>query len=148
MATHQPTSSASSPPHPAPARHTVSNFALGFGLLAAPFAWAVDEMALYFVASRLCEMKTYNVTETLARATSPWFIAISVVAFIVALAGVWVACDSWRRSRNEKEGSGHHLVEVGEGRTRFLAMTGMVTSIGFAIAFLFIFSQMFVAPLC
>jgi hypothetical protein len=126
----------------------VSNFALGFGLLAAPFAWAVDEMALYFVASRQCEMQAYAVSEPLLRAVSPWFIGVSMMTFIIALAGAWVAFDCWKRSRYEKQGSGHHLVEVGEGRTRFLAMTGLVTSTGFAIAFLFIFSQMFVVPLC
>ena len=145
MATEQYTSAA--PPHPAPARHEVSRFALGFGLLAAPLAWAVDELALYFIASRLCEMKTYSVAEGLSRATSPLFIVISVVTFAVALAGTWVAYNSWKNSRHEKHGSGHTLVEIGEGRTRFLAMTGLITSSGFAIAFIFMFSQLFVAPL-
>lgn len=148
MATNLSTSPTSSPPHPAPARHSVGKLALAFGLLAAPFAWAVDEMALYFVASRLCEMKTYNVTESLARATAPWFIVVSLAMFALAVAGAWVAYDSWNKSRHEKQGSGHNLVEVGEGRTRFLAMSGLVTSVGFSIAFLFIFTQMFVAPLC
>lgn len=136
------------PHHPAPQRHVVSRFALGFGLLAAPFAWALDELALYFVASRLCEMKTYNIEETLARATSPWFVGITLLTFAIAFAGTAVAYSSWRKSRDEKQGTGHALIEIGEGRTRFLAMTGLITSAGFCIAFIFIFSQLFVAPLC
>ena len=143
-----PQSSSASPPHPAPERHSVSRAALWFGLLAAPLAWAIDELVLYYVASHLCELKTHDLAGTLARGTSPWFIGVSVAALLVALAGVWVSYGSWHKSQREKGGSEAKLIEVGEGRTRFLAMCGLLTSVGFLIGFLFIFSQLWVAPLC
>ena len=144
-----PQSSSAAPSHPGPARRQVSAFALWFGLLAAPLAWAADELLLYYIASRLCASQAANDTaEMLGRATSPWFTVVSVAALLIALAGVWVAYDSWNKSAREKQGSEHHLLEVGEGRTRFLAMCGLLTSVSFAVGFLFIFSQLWVAPLC
>ena len=140
--------SSAAPSHPGPSRRRVSTFALWFGLLAAPLAWAADELLLYFIASRLCGLKTYDTAEPLIRGTSLWFIVVSVVALLIALAGAWVAYDSWQKSAREKQGSEHRLLEVGEGRTRFLAMCGLLSSVSFSIGFLFIFSQLWVAPLC
>lgn len=140
--------SPASPAHPAPHRDKVSGGALAFGLLAAPAAWGVNELAQYYLASRLCLMKSSVGAPALSRADHPGFIAIALATFLITLWGVWMAAGCWQRSRNEHLGEGHHLIERGEGRTRFLAMTGLITSAGFAIAFLFMFAQLFMAPLC
>jgi hypothetical protein len=49
------------------------------------------------------------------------------------LIGAYVSYGSWRKTREEREGSHHHLMEVGEGRTRFFAFAGMFTSLIFAL---------------
>lgn len=126
----------------------MSSAALWFGLFAAPAAWALDELLQYFMASRLCGMNASNTAQMLTRADAPGLSVVGIVTFIIALAGLWVALSNWRQSREEQSGSGHHLIERGEGRTCFLAMAGLLTSCGFAVAFLFIFAQLYVAPLC
>jgi hypothetical protein len=45
-------------------------------------------------------------------------------------------------------GGSHHLVEVGEGRSRFLAVCGMVTAGGFFIAIAFNTLSVLLVPLC
>jgi len=121
---------------------------LWFGILAAPLAWSAQELFSYGVASRLCGMKSARTAAALATATSPWFMTILIVTFLMALAGLLVAARSWRRTREERRGSGHHLPHPAEGRARFMAMWGLLTSIGFVIAFFFTAAYMVAAPVC
>jgi hypothetical protein len=44
---------------------------------------------------------------------------------LVALIASWRV---WQRTANEHQGSHHELLEVGEGRTRFMAMSGLIVS--------------------
>src|SRR3569832_1004362 len=95
-----------SPHHPSPGRAAVSNAALWLGLLAAPLAWAIAELILYYMASYFCEMKTYDTAATFASAASPWFIVVSMFAFIVSIAGIWISYKNWAFSKKEKQGPG------------------------------------------
>jgi hypothetical protein len=137
-----------SPEHPAQARHSLSLSALWFGLLAAPLAWSSEELFGYFIASHFCTMKSSTSAASVALATSPWFAGLTIIAYIVAFAGLWVAIGNWRKTREEHRGSGHHLLELGEGRTRFMAMWGFLASIAAVIGLVFITIQMVAAPLC
>jgi hypothetical protein len=137
-----------SPEHPAHARHALGLSALWFGILAAPLAWSAEELISYFIASHLCKMKSSTGIVSVALTTSPWFSGLSFVTYVVAFAGLWVAISNWRKTREEHRGSGHHLLELGEGRTRFMAMCGLLASIAAVIGLLFITTQMIVAPLC
>lgn len=136
------------PSHPGPARGAVSGWALAFGLLAAPLAWSLDELASYIVAANECQLKGSGDATTMIRGDSPAYLVITVITVLIALAGLWVATQNWRKTRNEHPGSGHHLVALGEGRTRFVAMAGLMTSIGFTLGFLYVLLQMYAAPLC
>ncbi|HEY7986115.1 MAG TPA: hypothetical protein VIE17_04220, partial [Methylophilaceae bacterium] len=71
-----------------------------------------------------------------------------VIAGIVTLAAGAAAVNSWLKTRHELEGSADHILEVGEGRSRFLAISGLLTSAGFIIAFLFFSSTLLIAPVC
>lgn len=146
MNAHSGTSSSRG--HAAPARHAVGKWALWFGILGAPGAWLVVQMFDYGAASQFCGARSAEPAAQLVRATAPSFLWLTGLAFLVALAGCWVAYRNWRRTRNEQSGSGHHLLELGEGRTRFMAMCGLVTSVSFSLAFLFTGAYMIVAPLC
>jgi hypothetical protein len=146
------TGSSASPAHPSPARREVGPFRLLFGLLAAPLAWSADELFSYGVASRLCRMKAAGSTQGLTVADSPWFWILLAGTAAIAIAGFMVALGNWRRTRSEQSrspgGSGHHLLELGEGRSRFLSMCGMLVSGGFLIAFVFMLASLILAPLC
>jgi hypothetical protein len=85
---------------------------------------------------------------SVALTTSPWFAGLSFVTYVVAFAGLWIAIANWRRTREEHGGSGHHLLELGEGRTRFMSMWGLLASIAAVIGLVFITTQMVAAPLC
>jgi hypothetical protein len=146
------TGSSAFPQHPSPARREVGPFRLLFGLLAAPLAWWAEELFSYGVASRLCRMKAAGSGQSLTVADSPWFWILLAGTAVIALAGFLVALGNWRRTRGEQRreqsDGGHHLLELGEGRSRFLSMCGMLTSGGFLIAFLFMLANLVLAPLC
>lgn len=134
--------------HAAPSRHEVSKRSLWFGILAAPTAWLGVQMLDYGAASYLCGARSAEASAQLVRAIEPWFLWLTGAAFLIALAGCWVSRSNWLRTRKEQSGSGHHLLELGEGRTRFMAMCGLLTSVSFSVAFLFTAAYMVVAPLC
>ena len=66
---------------------------------------------------------------------------------ICVLAGI-VATRNWRLTREEKPGSAHHLIEAGDGRTRFMAMVGLLCSGLFGLAVLLSAGMISVVPVC
>lgn len=140
--------SSASPEHPSQGRREIGPFRLAFGVLAAPLAWSADELFSYGAASHLCRMKASGGDQSLTVPGSPWFWGLLVVTLIIAVAGFVVALGNWRKTREEQTGSGHHLLELGEGRSRFVAMCGMLTSGGFLVAFVFMLANLILAPLC
>lgn len=133
---------------PSQRRREIGPFRLAFGLLAAPLAWSADELFSYGAASYLCRMKASGSDQTLTVPDSPWFWALIVVTLAIAVAGFVVAVGNWRKTRDVQAGSGHQLPELGEGRSRFIAICSMLTSGGFLIAFLFMLANLALAPLC
>lgn len=132
--------------HPAPQRATVGVTALSFGILGAPAAWILQELISYTYTSTLCNIG--DLQNALPGAASPLVGTISVIAMVFAIAAGVTALRSWRKTRDEQSGSSHHLLEVREGRTRFLAMCGLLTSAGFLIALIFSAAVLFVGPVC
>jgi hypothetical protein len=137
-----------SPEHPSPGRRQINGWWLLFGLVAAPFAWSLAELFSYGIVSYTCRMKTSGQDQTLSYGGSWWLWVVFIVCLAIAIAGSAVAIGNWRKTRREKGGSGHHLLELGEGRSRFIAMCSMLTSIGFLIGFVFLLNTMITAPLC
>lgn len=134
--------------HPPQHRSRVSGRLLLFILLAAPSGWILQELLGWAIASQQCGMRSAQEAAAMVRAGSPWFWLLIAIAFLLALSGTLAAWTAWRATRAEKSGSGHHLAELGEGRTRFLAMCGLITSAGFLLALLFHLVQLVAAPLC
>lgn len=122
--------------HPAPHRDRVGLFAIMYGLFASPIAWAGHLMLNYGLGSHAC----YPGDVPLARGDSgagwawPIILAFDIIAIGVILSAIVVSYLNWLRTGKEREGHEHHLMEVGEGRTRFLGITGM----GFGVIFLLI----------
>ena len=108
--------------HPAPHRDRVALSALLFGLAAAPLAWQVQILVGSSAA-------------TSARKST--LLALFAICLAAALAGGLVALRSWRLTFQEVPGSAHQLLDRGEGRTRFMAMCGMLVSLLFFYALLF-----------
>lgn len=134
--------------HPAPQRHRVGALALGFALFAAPAAWFAQLSIGSGLASHACYPRATPLAMPLWGGLWSLLLFISLVAIAISAAAGLVALRSWRATRNEQPGSRHHLLEVGEGRTRFLAMCGLLTSGGFLVALLFSTVMLFLVPVC
>lgn len=134
--------------HPAPHRHKVSLFALFFGIVAAPAAWNAQILFSTALSGHACYPRDALLAAPVWSSLWRILLAISLIAIVISVASGATALRSWLRTRDELAGSGHHLVDTGEGRTRFLAMFGMLTSLLFLIATLFATSVIFLVPLC
>lgn len=114
--------------HPSPHRHRVSRWAIWFGLLGAPVAWSLQELVNVSVAGYACYPHDIPLALPLwpqLKSISAW---VEIVALVVCVAAFIVAFSNWRRSRNEKPGHAHQVLESGDGRTRFMAMAGILVS--------------------
>lgn len=135
--------------HPAPARGTVRRRLLWFGLLGAALAFSFDELANYVIAANQCTLPTATGTPHVVRGTQPSYLLLIALSFVIALGGAYAAYTSWRRTRGEQSGgAGEQGAEHGDGRTRFMALCGLITSIGMLIGLVFLLVQLVSAPLC
>lgn len=125
------------PAHPAPARGQVHGLRLLVGLCGAPLAW----MAQMSLSEPLSAQACYPASRPLAAPAWPsahallW--AISAVCLLAACASALVAWRAWRGTRHESTSNWHDAVHSGSGRTRFLALLGVMSSAMFVAAILF-----------
>jgi len=131
--------------HPAPARGDVSSALLWFGLAGGPAAWTVQTLVDLAVAAHGCYPRLFPLAAPMLAGLRGIVITVSIAALIVCVAAGLVAFRTWGKIRHEHQGSSgageKHgpsaaLLETGEGRTRFLALSGLMTSIVFTIAVL------------
>jgi hypothetical protein len=113
--------------HPSPERAKGPWWQLAAALLPAPVAYSAQIVGSYAFAAEACSLG-YRPASTL--------IVLNVVAVLVAVGGFAMSVLMWRRTRGEKAGGGLRAAEVGEGRTRFLALCGLWSSSIFMLAVL------------
>jgi hypothetical protein len=75
-------------------------------------------------------------------------LTVELIAVAICVVAGLVAWRNWRRTRAEKEGSGYHLIESGDGRSRFMAMVGMICSGLFLLATAFATGLLFMVQPC
>ena len=130
------------PAHPAPARANISRATLWYGLVAGPAAWSVQTLVNLPVSSHFCFPRLEPLSSPQIGVRGSTFV-VSIAALIVCLTAVAVSTRTWLRTRGEHheasgKGSAHQpataLLETGEGRTRFMALSGMLASTTFLIA--------------
>jgi len=134
--------------HPAPHRDRVSLTALFFGIGAAPAAWNAQLLLSVALSGHACYPRDALLSVPLWSGLWSILLAISLVGIMVAVAGVLVAWRSWRHTFDEREGSAHQLLDLGEGRTRFMAMCGILSSALFLVALVFATAALYLVPLC
>jgi hypothetical protein len=118
----------------APETRSVHFLTLLFGTCAAPLFWAGQLILGYSVTAHACYPGDHPV---MLSSTGPLFNALLIfdaVALLAAAAGGFVSWQAWQRVRQD---GGHHRQHTGEGRDRFLAMWGMLSSLWFFFAILF-----------
>lgn len=135
-------------PHPSPHRARVGHGTTWFAILGAPLAWSLQLIINVSLAGYACY------PHDVPLATPVWPHLVSIAAGVEAVAvGVCIAAGiaswlNWRRSRGEKLGGAHQVVESGDGRTRFMAMVGMMASALFLIATAFAALNLTATPVC
>jgi hypothetical protein len=137
--------------HPAPHRDRVGMGWLIGALAAGPAAWIVQLVAGYGLSSLAC----FPHDAPFEQSPPPgWggepaiLLIVNGVCLLVALGGCLVSLDHWRRTRSEKAGGAHHTLEIGEGRTRFLAACGALLGAAFALAIVFDTVMIIGTPTC
>jgi hypothetical protein len=137
--------------HPSPHRGRVSLVALLLGLGIGPAAWAAQLMLGYGLSSYACfpgDQPFEHAPPPGWSGERPGLLAVNLACLVVALAGCWISWASWRSTRQEKGGGSEALLRRGEGRSRFLALCGLLASAGFAVAILFDTAAILGVPAC
>lgn len=135
---------------PSPQRHLVSDAAVFSALLAPPLAWSLQLLLNYGLASHAC-FPSQAPKEFLASgwAWLSWgLIAIGVVALAISVAATVASFFLWRRTRTEAAGDHAHLIEAGQGRTRFFTIWGVWSGVWFILQILFGLVAAIGAPGC
>ncbi len=130
---------ADAPEHPSPGRKAVATWRQAFGLLGAPLSW----MTLLLVDFAAADFGCGHVP-----ALRLWLIVSAVTSIAAGAASGWIAWSAWQRTRHEAEGDQKIAIEAGEGRSRFFAITGMLSAAIFTIASLFTLLSIAMVPPC
>ena len=134
--------------HPSPHRATTSVGGLLYGLMAAPLAWATEQLANSALAQEACFPLTRPLVAPEFHGLVAYQSAVVVLSLIVSASGAFVAWRAWQATRKERPGNHHELLAIGEGRSRFMAFAGLLTSIGAIVATLFSVIALLLVPAC
>lgn len=134
--------------HPSPGRRNVSLISLYVGLVGAPLAWSVQIILGYGIAAHACFPRRLPLAEPIYVNLKPVLWWISGATILVALVCTLVAWRSWKQTRDEKSGKESALMEAGEGRSRFMAMSGLLASGAFFLALIFTTIVLFMVKPC
>jgi hypothetical protein len=134
--------------HPAPHRRTVTPWVIAIALFFAPVTWGLQLLLAVSLAGHACFPGAVPRALPLWANLSHWLLAVNMVAITLCLIAGFVAWLCWRRTRAERPGDVHHLLESGDGRTRFLAMAGLISSVLFGLAVIFQCINLLMDPTC
>jgi hypothetical protein len=134
--------------HPAPHRERVRLWLLMFGMIAAPGFWIAQLLLSYGVSAVACYGSDHPTSIASGTVVRTALFVFDAVALIAALAGGIVSYASWRAVRAQQQHGRHPALEVGEGRTRFMALWGIMSSLCFGGAIVFNTIASVMAPLC
>jgi hypothetical protein len=122
--------------NPPPSRGIASLPVLWFGIFGAPAAWALQTIVDYSLVSHYCFPGQTPVRSPSFSGVRGTAFVVSSVVIVVALVAMITAFRSWGATRHGHSAEHHELLEVGEGRTRFMAFAGVLLSAVFLFAVL------------
>ena len=129
---------------PTPHRRGVGLLALGFGLVGAPLAWNIELLVGTALSGHQCYPRYLPLAVPLWTGTGGLLLVMSLLALVLGVAAALVSWRSWARTRDEKPGGGPDS----NGRTRFMALCGLLTSGLFLVALVFTIAAVTLVPLC
>ncbi len=135
---------------PAPEGDRLGLGQMAFAIVAAPLAWFVLVCAGEALASEPCFPGAYRYAVPLAglQWTWPALIALLALCVLVAVAALGVSWRMYAATRSEEAGKHAGLLDEGTGRSRFMALWGLLYSAGFCVATLFSLASYIALPRC
>lgn len=117
-------------------RLPVESRRLWAGLLLAPGAWLVAEMAGYYMASRSCELGAPGLPLGSFAAPRVAHVVLVMLMLVAAVTGLTLAVGSWRalyggRAPHEEREREDRTAPPELGRARFMALAGVLVSVLF-----------------
>jgi hypothetical protein len=134
--------------HPAPKRDALRPHEGFFALFGGPVAWFIQLNAGFALASQPCFIDGARALELPRDSTRPAMLTLIAAACAIALIAMYVSWRAYKRTEDESPGDHRHLLEVGTGRTRFLALWGVYLSAGSALVTLMTAVAFFVLRRC
>lgn len=137
--------------HPSPHRHKVSVILLLASCAAGPAAWIGQMLLNYVLAGYACAPLGVIVHAPQPPWTmvTPLMILVQAAAVLLAVLGTVSSWRMWRSTRHEAGGGGAgEMMQAGEGRTRFIAVGGLLMGLGFLVAIAINIIILIGAPLC
>lgn len=136
------------PDHPAPRHHLVGLPELWFGLFGAPAAWSAQLISNYALMGHFCYPRDTPLASPTFGGVRALSIVISAILLLVGAAALATALHSWEAARYRRRAEHHEVAEIGEGRTRFMAMAGILVSGIFVYALLMAGIPLIAMPVC
>lgn len=136
--------------HPAPYRHRISVRPLLLGLFGVPLLWGLRLVATFAMASHFCfpgPTRRYTLPDTLGWIW-PTMVALDVLTIFAGVAAALISYRSWRITAEENAAPNSVLIEIGEGRTRFLSLCGLLVALLFILASIFDLIALYLLPVC
>ena len=121
----------------APSKALPGRVRLFGGLSVTPLAWSVHLLICYSLAAHACFPKDLALAAPLWPHLRAIVAGVTVMAWVVAVFGCVLALANWKATRKESDASAHSVLSTGDGRTRFMALCGLMVSGVFAIALVF-----------
>ena len=143
--------------HPAPQRVRVALASLWFGIFGGPVAWSIQTLVNTPVAAHGCFPRLEPLDKPVIGSVSGIAFVVSLFAIVACLAALGVSVRTWSRTRAERQesaGSGRQhdpgtaLAETGEGRTRFMALCGVLASLTFLVLVVIHAASIFLVSPC
>ncbi|MCB8837143.1 hypothetical protein [Aurantimonas sp. VKM B-3413] len=135
--------------HPAPDRERTSGGLLLAGFAGGPVAWSLQLLAGAAISGAVCIGGDGARLGTSEAGWAPFVIvAVNVAAIVIGLASLMISYRGFSRTGRGEPGSAGGVMEAGEGRTRFLSIWAIWTSILFILAILFNAIAFFWTSLC
>lgn len=136
--------------HPAPNRKAVGSWALMLPLFGSVFVWGIHFLLNVTLAIGKCFSAYGAPMSPVAREGGVWTALLinNFVTVVILVAATVLSLRNWNVAGGEKNQRHSLLLDIGEGRTSFLAHWGILVSGGFLIVTIFDSIVIFLVPLC
>ena len=122
------------PSRSGPERPHTSLTVLLLAVIMPPLFWSGQLLLSSAVSNIMCRQSG---ARSSADALQSALFAFDAIALLAAIAAGLVAFKCWRAARDESGGDARQALEAGEGRSRFLALWGVLSSLWFLFAIAF-----------